>query len=306
MDYKVKSNDISMDTNVKTEVGIFRIKISHTIDVDLETREIKKTGYSFGIGGNKDTCVFITVKYGSDTGFMHNTVRSLACETTGLQTSGEKTVHLVNLLFTFIKERLPHVKYIELDDNSEFPCTITADDEKEKTTAISLALYELAFHQQTWYERHFGANLSIKVLNDLYKKNGFYVKKPETYDFKHSMLNEKLSPLYESTSTWKEFFDEIYKYKERCKLLIPWYKSTLFTIMGNVSFEGQRWCIDLSNDKIKDIPYIIVTTGDGARKKNKTIKSGRNIKNLYDYYYDYLEDPTSIIYKESDFVKNSN
>ena len=303
MDTKQKNVDITMDSKVKTEIGIFRVKISHITEVDVVSREIKKTGYSFGIGGNKDTCVFITINDGSDTGFMHNVkVRSLVCETSGLQINGEKTVHMVNLLFTLIKERLPQVKYIELDDNSEFPCIITADHDKEKTIAISLALYELAFHQETWYERHFGATLLNKALRDLYKKNGFYEKKPEKFDFTHSLLQTKLDSIYESTLTWKEFFEEIYKYKDRCKLLIPWYKRALLSIMGNVSFEGQKWIIYLSNDKIKDISYTIVTSG-GAIKKNKTIKSRRNILKLYDYY-DYLEDPASIIYTESDFLKN--
>jgi hypothetical protein len=289
-----------MDSNVKTDVGIFRVKISHTTDVDLVTREIKKTGYSFGIGGNKDTCVFITIKDGSDIGFLHNAkVRSLVCETTGLQINGEKTVHMINLLFMFIKERLPHVKYIELDDISEFPCTVNADNEKEKTIAISLALYELAFHRQTWYERYFGAELLNTGLRELYKKDGFYEKKPETYDFKHSLLQTKLESVYKSTSTWKDFFDEIYKYKEKCKLLIPWYKRVIFSIMGNISFESQRWIINLSNDKIKDISYTFVTTG-GARKRTR--KYNKNIPNIV--YYDYLEDPASIKYNESDFAKN--
>jgi hypothetical protein len=272
-------------------------------EVDFVTREISNIGYNFGIGGNKDTCVFITVNNGSDTGFMHNVkVRSLVCETTGLQINGNKTVHMINLLFTFIKERLPRVKYIELVDNSEFPCTITADNEKEKTIAISLALYELAFHQQTWYERHFGAKLWNVGLCDLYKKNGFYEKKPEAYDFKHSMLNTMLDTLYKTTSTWKDFFDELYKYKERCKLLIPWYKNALMTIMGNVSFEGQKWVIDLSNSKINDIPYVIITSG-GGRIKRKTRKCSGAIDTLSSYY-DYLDDPASIIYNESDFTKN--
>jgi hypothetical protein len=302
---KLKPVDISMDSKVKTEIGIFRVKISHMTEVDLATREIKKTGYSFGIGGNKDTCVFITINDGSDTGFMHNVkVRSLACETSGLPINGDKTVHMINLLFNFIKERLPHVKYIELDDNSEFPCTITTDHEKEKTIAISLALYELAFHQQTWYERYFGAKLLNNALNELYTKDGFYEKKPENFDFTHSLLQTNLESIYKLTSTWKEFFDEIYKYKERCKLLIPWYKRALFSIMGNVSFDSQRWIINLSNNKINDIPYIIFSAGGSRRIKNKTRKSGRGVpNNVYDYY-DYLENPAFIIYTESDFVKN--
>lgn len=277
-----------MNCNVKTDIGTFRVKIEDDFDVNFETRKQIQTGYRVGIGGNKDTCVFLTVKNGCNIGTLHNLrIRGLMCETTG--------IHMMNLFFTIIKEKLPFIKYIDLDDDSEFPCKINTTT----TYGVSLALYELAFHQSTWYERHFGAELSNAVLKSLYIKDGFFVKKPVVYDFKHPDLNKELKPFYEKTNTWKEFFDLLYvTYKEKCKLLLPWYKDAVRSIMGNTSFANQSWRIDLSNPKLKKISYEIVKTGGSYNKKTRKSKK----INYLDYAYHYFDIDT-LHYDERDFDK---
>jgi hypothetical protein len=281
-----------MEYNIKTDVGTFWIKITDDVEIDPESRTIKKIGYGIGIGGNKDLCVYITIRHDTHVGKLHNLrIRGLVCETSGIEIKREKTVHMVNLLFTILKTVAPHVKFIELEDESEFPCK-----DNERTYGISLALYELAFHQSTWYERHFGAELSNDTLRSLYKKDGFYGAKPEKYDFRHPVLNTQLQPVYSQTSTWKEFFKAIYNMEGGCKLILPWYKDAVRNIMGGVSFESQMWRIDLSNSKIKEIPFTTVPKkggGGGARRRATR-------KNKY-VLYDYLEDPVSIMYTDSDF-----
>jgi hypothetical protein len=286
-----------MEYKLKTDIGTFRIKITDDIEIDPETRSVKQIGYGIGIGGNKDLCVYTTVRNDRNIGKLHNLrIRGLVCETSGKEIKGEKTVHMMNVLFSVLKTLTPHVKFIELDDESEFPC-----QDNDRTYGMSLALYELAFHQSTWYERHFGAELFHETLRNLYKKDGFYSKKPETFDFKHPVLNEKLQPVYSETTTWKEFFDKVYTMEGRCKLLLPWYKNAVRLIMGGVCFEGQIWRIDLSNPKIKQIPYTVVKQG-GGKKRSVTRKTARVATGIIDYPYDYLDDPTAIMYIDSDFT----
>ena len=276
-------------TVVKTDVGTFTIHVKEDVETDPLTRIATRIRIAITIGGRKDKCVYITAPDRGNTAKLHNVrVRGLICDMEGSSVRGERTVAMINLAFTIVKKEAPHIKYIDLDDNSDFPCEL--NDGTGRVIGISIALYELAFHQATWYEHHFGAILKNPDLQALYKKDGFFKPKPASYDFKHSVLNDVLGTVYAKTTTWKEFFDELYKKEDKCKLLIPWYRDALKMIMGaNISFDGHDWCIDLANPHIKNISYTVITTSGGGRKSRRKFR--RN-----DYLYDYIEDVSLINY----------
>ena len=262
---------------VRTHVGDFKITVNDHIN--YETME--KIGITIGVGGMKDTCVFIVVPNDQNTAKLHNVrIRGLTCEVNGKIIRGDKTIHMVNLAFTILKEEAPNVKYVYLDDSSEFPCTT----DNGKFIGVSLALYELAFHRSTWYERHFNSTLKNETLKQLYTKDGFTNLKNPVFNFKHAKLNEELMPIYERTTTWKEFFDELYRMDGKCKLLIPWYKEALKNIMGGVSFDNQDWIIDLNNPKIQSIVYARLPIHGGSQRRTR-----KNMKNIYSTY-DYIDD----------------
>jgi len=233
----------------------------------------------------------MTAPDGSDTAKLHNVrTRGLACEVSEKKPiRGPSTVHMVQLAFTLLREEAPAVRFVVLDDNSEFPCLL----EGGKQAGISLALYELAFHQSTWYERHFGAELKNEVLKSLYKKDGFHALKPSVFDFKHPVLNEELSPLYSRTGTWALFFEDLYKLEGKCKLMLPWYKEALTAILDGISFADQVWRIPLTGSPLD---YSPVPTKGGSRRttlRNKTISP----------LFEYIEDLSKIKYSSRDFKR---
>jgi hypothetical protein len=289
------------DRNLKTDVGTFNVIVKDDMEIDAWSREMKKVGISISVGSKKNKCVYITAPDKGNIAKLHNVrTRGLMCEIHGVALGGEKTVEMVQLAFTVLAESAPHIKFVELDDNSEFPCAL--NDGSGKVVGISLALYELAFHRSTWHERHFGAELSNKVLRSLYKKDGFVKTKSPTYDFNHSELNEVLGPIYAKTTTWEMFFNEIYKMEHRCKLLIPWYKDALKMIMGaNISFADPDWTIDLSNSKVKKIAYTPIVEGGGKKTKTMKLSKSKSLITQNKNTYDYIEDMSAIIYTPSDF-----
>ena len=279
------------ERRVKTDVGEFRVIVRDDTTIDPMTRLETRIGTAIGVGGNRDICVFMTALDGSDTAKLHNVrTRGLACEVSEKKPiRGPSTVHMVQLAFTLLREEVPPVRFVELDDNSEFPCLL----EGGKQAGISLALYELAFHQSTWYERHFGAELKNEVLKSLYKKDGFHAPKPPVFDFKHPVLNEELSPLYRRTDTWALFFEELYKLEGKCKLMLPWYKEALTAILGGISFADQVWRIPLTGPLVD---YSPVPTKGGSRRttlRNKTITPS----------FEYIDDLSKIKYSSRDFKR---
>lgn len=280
------------ERRVKTEVGEFRVIVRDDTTINPMTRLETRIGTAIGVGGNRDICVFMTALDGSDTAKLHNVrTRGLACEVSEKKPiRGPSTVHMVQLAFTLLREEAPPVHFVELDDNSEFPCLL----EGGKQAGISLALYELAFHQSTWYERHFGAELKNEVLKSLYKKDGFHAPKPPVFDFKHPVLNEELSPLYSRTGTWVLFFDELYKLEGKCKLMLPWYKEALTAILGGISFADQVWRIPLTGPLVD---YSLVPTKGGVRRT--TLRNKTNHPDLFDY----IDDLTKIKYSPRDFKR---
>jgi hypothetical protein len=258
---------------VHTRIGKFRVKVEPRMHIQF--------GYNISIGGKKDHCIHITTD-STHVGMLHN----------DKLIRGPATIHMLNLAFTIVKETAPHVTHIHFTDNSSFNCNVSDG----QTLGVSIALYELAFHQATWYERHFGAELENPAFRALYIKDGFYRQKPRTFDFNNSTLNAELGPIYERTSTWKEFFDEIYEMNEKCKIILPWYKHALQIIMGNISFEGQPWIIDLHNPKVQNISYRAVVEG-GKRSRYMTRRKHKII--------DMYADPIIIIYSLSDFKRRN-
>lgn len=250
---------------LKTNAGIFKVVVNDDIETDLNTRKNFVTGKLISIGG-KNTCVFIKTSNNSTNANLNNVKTSAgACEIDNKKIIGENTVIMVKLAFTIVKEVAPHVKTIELDDSSVFSC----DLDNGRSFGISIALYELAFHQATWYERHFNAKLITETANKAYlkAKEGFDKPKPEKFDFLNNSLNQLLMPIYINTTTWKEFFAEIYKIDKKCRIMFPWYIRAVASAMGGMACAGQTRIIDIYKSPNELVEYSEVRMGEGETIK---------------------------------------
>ena len=250
---------------LKTNAGIFKVVVNDDIETDLNTRKNFVTGKLISIGG-KNTCVFIKTSNNSTNANLNNVKTSAGgCEIDNKKIIGENTVIMVKLAFTIVKEVAPHVKTIELDDSSVFSC----DLDNGRSFGISIALYELAFHQATWYERHFNAKLITDTANKAYlkAKEGFDKPKPEKFDFLNNSLNQLLMPIYINTTTWKEFFAEIYKIDKKCRIMFPWYIRAVASAMGGMACAGQTRIIDIYKSPNELVEYNEVRMGGGETRK---------------------------------------
>ena len=266
---------------LKTQYGKFRVTVNE------DTREKKSMGKIITVGG-RNKCVGIKALYSSDTAHLLNiNTRVGGCEVSGEGIAGEKTVGMINLAFTILKREMPTILHVELEDKSDFPCSLSEGN----PVGISLALYEMMFHQMSWYERHFGAYLLNPRLRELYvaSKPNFKLK-PVTSDitFHNEDLNVMLLPILDESASWEDFFAKVYKMDTKCRIIFPWYAKILKILFDNISFERQSWLIDLYSEKIPTVEFETTQAGGTYTRKNIfNIKKG-NYKTWADFSYDEL------------------
>lgn len=159
-------------------------------------------------------------------------------------------------------------------DTSNFSCTLPGN----KKGQLFLNYYMYLFHNATWYDSKLGAYPKDSLEKQRYEENKLNftdpLKKPSVFDFKNIDLNHEFEPLFQSSSTWKEFVDCIYKQTKSdilCSKVYPWYMNAAISLTGELSLPS-IWYIDADNRPI--IPYEIVKTGGG---KYKSITRKRRI-----------------------------
>jgi len=252
-----------MEINVDTVYGYFKVNMNDDVKIELDTREKRVIGKLITVGG-RNKCVGINAPYNSDTAELLNVKRTNGgCELNDNEISGENTVGMVSLAFTFLRKYMSHIKYIKLQDCSDIPCKL----KNGTTVGISLALHQLLFHQKTWYERYFKAILINEDMRKLYEKGKEnFMEKPGEFDFKNPSLNEILRPILAKSESWKEFFNYLNTLPNKCEIIFLWYSDAINTIFDNISYSRQIWIIDLAN--IPSIEYTVRQTG-GKRKTRK-------------------------------------
>jgi hypothetical protein len=274
-----------------TQYGTFLITINDDIFVDPKTRETKKRGILLSVGGKKTKCVFINIPNTGDTAKLTNLkTKDGGCEVNDKFISGQDTIGMVNLAFTFVREINTKIKYIWLEDESDFPCELS----NGRMVGISMTLYQLIFYQASYYETRFGAYLTNPDLRKMYneRKKGFDEKPPEDFQFHNRDLEEILRPIYSESSSWKEFFQKIHHIPNVCEVLFPWYKYAMSIIFKNVSFERQEWLINLyQNPKVFPVKYEKKTALQGGRRKTRRADASKYKYDIYNsnIYYEHLD-----------------
>jgi hypothetical protein len=179
---------------------------------------------------------------------------------------------MVHLGITIAKEVNATLKSLELEDNASFKCILPDG----QSIAMSSTDHDLAFYQKSYYEKRYTAILIDEFVKERYYNDlkGFtdVSKKPVIFDFKSNEIEKELLPLYNSSTTWKEFFDKINdKYdNKKCTVISVWLKTALRYIMNNNIYSGLDWKIDIT--KIPTIRYeerVLLKTGGRRTLKHK-------------------------------------
>lgn len=258
----------------KTNFGNFKVIIKPDITFDMQTREKIQVGYSIQVGGNIHTCVYLKIPLSGKEGYFTRLDSKEGCSLDPPYTvGGEKTVGMVKLAMTVAKEKQSELEILKLQDSASFPCLLPND----KYYQVNSTDYDLFFYQQSYYEKRYGAILINPDLRRLYedKKKHFTdpTKKPSEFDFLETKLHEQMTPLYQTSSTWKEFADKLSNiWKEKkCTAVYLWLKTALSKIFDSVSFAGQDWYIVLNSEHI--ISYKKIQNGGRQTRKQRRIKT---------------------------------
>jgi len=247
------------------------MKETYLINTSWGKFKVKYNEDSISLGGST---ICITISSNGNIGWFETTRGG--CEIN----NKEIKVYFVNLAITIFHKYFPDIKYITLSDGSSYNC-ILPDGVKKR---INLMYANLLFHGKTYYEEKYGATLlsddDIPLLEKFKNNRKDSKYKPKTFNFENKSLNEILTPLYEKTDTWEDFFKLIQdKYnKRKCEVIYPWYKKTVFELIGTKSI-SEYWKIDIHN--INKIEYKKIKEGG-----NKTLKKDKKYREIEYPYFD--------------------
>ena len=265
----------TMTSECTTKIGKFRIKTSDS---------------NIYVGG---ITYCVNIKINTDTAdlFWLETAKG-GCELSNKKISGDDTIYMVDLAFSILRDKYPHISTVNLLDDSGF----TWRDSRGRPYKVNFLKGYVLLHQKTWYEDKFGATINNDSIYKIYKEkiNNFTdpSKKPDKFNFMNPDTQALLEPLYNKTDTWKEFIDLFIKEHNdnKYKLMFDWYRNAIYTIMNGYEI-NQDWKIVLSAR-----PYIscIDTKQIGGLKSKINTRKKHNFtfsryNTLEPYYHNAYE-----------------
>lgn len=284
---------------LKTSMGSFYVTITpHTNRNKLGQND----SYTISLGSPRQKCVQINVP-SEESGETEGTLIWVEAKEDCFLSSPKKdklTQHLVNLGFSVAKDINPLCHRYLFDDCSRIECEIS----ETKKQQMPMGSFHIAFYEETWYEKYFGAKLVRDHEVYLERKRNFFdsAKKPKSFQFVQRDLQEILTPMFEEAHTWHDFFQAISRRfgKKKCTAVYPWILSALIHIFEGNMFDSPKWYIDLLDNKLAEktpfIPFISynVKQKGGKRFTRKRVFYTNSIKPHYYVDYPYLQ---SVNYK---------
>jgi hypothetical protein len=214
--------------------------------------------------------------YTLDTGYLSKARWDITCSIDDPFTRGADTTIIIKLMLQYIHDRYSQVNYISFTDMSTKEC----DD----GSSVNLAAMKLFTDGKTWYETHFDAVIDPR-LKDAYDNMKIYADKcklemPFDKFLQHTIINtqyiskEALENVYNTSSTWQEFFLNIRNKLGFSKFCIwlgkdNWFDEFIsrvlkFNIMMRLHF--------ILTPKQYDIQYTVVKNMSGSGRRRITLK----------------------------------
>jgi hypothetical protein len=184
---------------------------------------------------------------------------------------GIDTQMIVTFMLSYIRSKYPRITGLRFTDASRRDCG--------NGNVVDLAPLSYLTLGKTWYERTFGAYLEeqyvsrFQQLHEQFQRLKSVVK---WEDINNTYIrDDKYRSLFESTSTWQEFFSKIRDSMgaaDFCAFVSPWLIAFMSVYMS-FPFPGVSYIIPITNSSINTIeyslePYIPQQNG-GTRKRIK-------------------------------------
>jgi hypothetical protein len=281
-----------MNEPIKTiiKVGKYTFQIIENTSI-YEGRILSR---NFKIGGDKDDCVSVSIKYQNNQPIfakipyvMHDPECSFDVH---LDRGG--SVIMIKTLLNHVHTRIPSLTEVEFDDTSKIEGateneinTKGSKNPKRGThvTPILLYYFSIAFNGQTWYEKHFQAKLKDPRKYEIYRENVqqmLYSQELKTNvpfnDFLEKYISSpeiahKLKKYYNESDTFGGFFQSI-PFSERINLVRDWIETFMDYYLKDI-FSNKGWIIHipLPNGNMDASTNLSASEKKGG-KKRKTRK----------------------------------
>ena len=265
----------------------FQVKRTiHTYNGNIITR-------TYMLGGDYPRCVNITYKYKNNIpieAFLPHLLYEPECALRTTLERGDGSVIMIKATIEHAFKEVPSITTFKFDDMSKIDCipkNVSIPPERKVIKPLNLAHFSIAYHDKTWYELHFNAEMMNKIKYAEYRERIKILKDPAMKVSYGEFLEiaqppqtqfEFLEPLYIHAKTYREFFNAIPKTK-RCDILYEWLSTFIIYYLWDV-YDENNWTID-----VKTMNNNIVTRGGGGsytRKNGKTTNKKQKYR-IYDY-----------------------
>jgi hypothetical protein len=266
--------------------GKYKFNIKETISIIHNV--IFSSTYT--IGGDYQKCASANYKYSNEIPVSVSLPHLLyepECAIGSNLARGDGSILMINTLLNFCYNKYPTITLFDFDDMSHIDCIekdYTLSPPRNSKKPLNLAFFSIAYHDKTWYEIHFNAEMKDKVLYKKYRESLKFLTNPQ-YKVEYIRFLEiaqppteqvlYLEPLYNSAKTYREFFKLIPREK-RCNILYDWLSTFMKFYIGDV-FKPTDWQID--STKLKIIPKNM--TGGYTCKQGRTKK--KRLTHIFQY-----------------------
>ncbi len=247
-----------MTTTTTTDiikVGKYEFEITENINY-YEGELYYKT---YKIKGNVKDCIGIAVNYlyqqQKPSANFINLAYDEKCSKSVDLDKGDGSRIMVKAALKYVWEKNPLITSFEFQDSSEIDCSESLRFPLNYNK-ISLFYFSMAFNEQTWYEKYFGARLNTESKHDRYKQRLHNVlHTPElkpTYRFLQQkvMINPEImnETTYNTFSTLGEVFQSIPK-QQRCDNASNWIVGIMEILMKSY-VKNSDWIIPMVTSTI--------------------------------------------------------
>jgi hypothetical protein len=250
--------------------------------------------HTYKIGGDYDDCVNISYIYDNNNKPMKAKIPHLLyepeCSIGSNLNRGGGTELMIKTIIEYAHKDVPSINIFEFTDNSHIDCIekdLSKSPSRKAIRPLNLAFFSIAYHDYTWYELRFNAEMIDNIKYKNYRKKVSFLTepkmKPEFSDFlkiiKGSIESIEqisyLEKLYSKSETYRDFFEAIPKSK-RCDILFSWLTTFMKYYIGDY-FSDKDWFIDVNT---MNIPKKNNMDGGTYKNMNYRIYSYNNRQNL--------------------------
>jgi hypothetical protein len=212
------------------------------------------------------------------------------------KTEKDSTVDFICGSLQFIHHLYPSITRFEFMDDSKIECGIQNALKPPRKIAkpLSLAHLYIAKYGSSWYETKFNAKLINQTHYAAYRdatKVLFQEHTMKYSEFKgeNSLSDEQdriLEPLYNSSTTWIEFFNAVPK-ESHCECFLLWLPFFINKLLKD-SFIQNTWYIDIETMPKTDM-VIITPNAKGGRRTRKSLRQSKSMRFSNNLSYGSLE-----------------